>query len=312
MTKVVDETAEIKSFYLSPFDNNPLAPFLAGQFISVKMLTDEQTITRVWSLSDYQDMPNHYRISIKREPNGVGSGYMHQTVTEGDILSIQAPMGHFSIDRSSFRPTLMIAGGIGITPLLAMLNAQLERGDNMPPVYFIHCCQNRQSQAFRQQLDLMAQKHKFNILHVYSSPNTNDKCGDDYDLEGYLEGENIKAFIAGCYIYHGGKKVYMPLSEFDIYMCGPSVFQDTMHATLLSLGANMTRIKTELFGPTALDSLMGGIERSEVTFAKSNKTVIWTATSGKTLLDLAESEGLTPSYSCRMGGPILLCQNYGR
>jgi ferredoxin-NADP reductase len=132
---VIDETSDIKSFYLSPIDNRPLAPYRAGQFLTVQLPTTQETIVRVWSLSDYQNQPSQYRLSIKKESKGLGSGYMHEQISKGASLLIKPPLGRFVLDRSGFKPVLMIAGGIGITPLLSMLKAQVERGEKMPPLY---------------------------------------------------------------------------------------------------------------------------------------------------------------------------------
>lgn len=302
---VIDETPDIKSFYLSSVDDQPLAPYRAGQFLMVQLPTSKETITRVWSLSDYQDQAKQYRLSIKKELEGLGSGYMHEQISDGSRLLIKPPLGRFVLDRSGFKPVLMIAGGIGITPLLSMLKAQVERGEKMPPLYFIHCCQNSEAQPFRQELDRLSERYDITMLHVYDQPKSVDTLGKNYDIEGYLGISHIEEMIAGSYILHGGKKVDMPLTEFDIYMCGPPIFQEKIQQALLSAGANATRLFQESFQANAGDQMQGQIETAQVVFSQSGKTVTWNAETGGSLLDLAESVGLKPDNACRMG----VCQS---
>jgi len=302
---VIDETSDIKSFYLSPIDNRPLAPYRAGQFLTVQLPTTQETIVRVWSLSDYQNQPSQYRLSIKKESKGLGSGYMHEQISKGASLLIKPPLGRFVLDRSGFKPVLMIAGGIGITPLLSMLKAQVERGEKMPPLYFIHCCQNRETQPFRKELDRLSKQYAISMLHVYDQPKPTDVLGTDFDIQGRLAINHIEEMIAGSYILHGGRKVDMPLTEFDIYMCGPPIFQDKIQQALITAGANATRLFQESFQANMGDEIHGQIETAQVVFSQSGKTVTWHAESDNSLLDLAESVGLTPDNACRMG----VCQS---
>ena len=119
---------------------------------------------------------------------------MHEQIERGASLSISAPLGRFVLDRSGFKPILLIAGGIGITPLLSMLKSHLAREEDAPPLYFIHCCQNRDSQAFRTELDQIAKKHRIPMLYVYGRPLSSDNAGVDYHVEGYLSISHIQEF----------------------------------------------------------------------------------------------------------------------
>ena len=306
VAEVIEETAEIKSFVLKPQDNQPLAGFRAGQFLTVQVPVDtESPLLRVWSLSDYQDEPDHYRLSIKKEPQGLGSGFMHEQIKAGGCLSISPPMGRFVLDRSSFKPILLIAGGVGITPLFSMLKSHLARGGKTPPLYFIHCCRNRAAQAFRAELDQIAEEYNVPMLHVYDQPAAEDEKGKDYQLEGYLSLKHIQNFMEGCHILHGGKRIDMPLVEVDIYMCGPPVFQDKLYTELTSAGANPDRVFQESFLSNSGSNLHGQIDSATVVFSHAGKTVQWTAEGDLTLLELAESVGLSPDNACRMG----VCQS---
>ncbi|WP_150466919.1 MOSC domain-containing protein [Francisella sp. SYW-9] len=302
--QIIEETPNIKSFILKAIDNEPLALYRAGQFLTVKLPienNDRSSLIRVWSLSDYHDQVESYRLSIKREVKGVGSGFMHNQIQEGMPLEVQPPMGRFVLDRSGFKPILLIAGGIGITPILAMLKAHLSRAGKNPPIYFIHCCQNKVNHPFRDELDKLVNKYNISKLYAYSQPNSEDTLGVDYDIKGYLTIKDIKSIIDGCYILNGSKKMDMPLHEFDVYMCGPKIFQETLQKALIDGGGNPERIFQESFEINANTQEHSELESSQVVFTTSNKEVEWKASDNFTLLELAESAGLEPACSCRMG-----------
>jgi ferredoxin len=143
------------------------------------------------------------------------------------------------------------------------------------------------------------------MLHVYDQPKPTDVLGTDFDIQGRLAINHIEEMIAGSYILHGGRKVDMPLTEFDIYMCGPPIFQDKIQQALITAGANATRLFQESFQANMGDEIHGQIETAQVVFSQSGKTVTWHAESDNSLLDLAESVGLTPDNACRMG----VCQS---
>ncbi|MED7788608.1 2Fe-2S iron-sulfur cluster-binding protein [Francisella sp. 19X1-34] len=302
--QVIEETPNIKSFILKATDNKPLALYRAGQFLTVKLPVENKngsSLIRVWSLSDYNDQVGYYRLSIKEEIKGLGSGFMHNQVQQGMHLEVQPPMGRFVLDRSGFKPILLIAGGIGITPILAMLKAHLSRSGKKPPIYFIHCCQNKINHLFRNELDELINKYNIPKQYVYSQPNNEDLLGVDYDIEGHLTIQDIRSFIDGCYILNGVKRIDMPLAEFDIYMCGPKVFQDILQKALIGSDANPERIFQESFVTNGNSQEHSNLESSQVVFTTLNKEIEWKASDNLTLLELAESAGLNLANSCRMG-----------
>ena len=307
VARIHDEAPGIKSFILTAVDAQPVAPYRAGQFITVRLpIERSKPVMRLWSLSDYEENPTSYRVSIKQEPSGRGgSCYMHESVTVGSRLDVKPPMGRFVLDRSSFKPLLLIAGGIGITPLLAMLKAHLARSGAIPPVYLVHCCRNRSVQAFRSVLDCLREKHGINVLHVYSQPLPGDRQKSNCQVHGHLSLAHIAAFMDSCHILHGGKRVAMPWFESDVYVCGPHGFQESLVAGLIEAGFNADRVFTESFDAGRGNWRQGTLERAEVIFSASNKTVTWNAEGGQSLLELAEAAGLQPGNACRMG----VCQS---
>ncbi|UUZ71434.1 NO-inducible flavohemoprotein [Polaromonas sp. P1(28)-8] len=144
VARKVAESAEITSFYLRPEDGAALAAFQPGQYLGLKLVINGEEIRRNYSLSA---APNgrDYRISVKREPGGVASCYLHDELQEGGGLDVFPPAGEFVLADGD-RPVVLISGGVGITPTLAMLDAALER---QRPVHFIHFARNKSVHAFR-------------------------------------------------------------------------------------------------------------------------------------------------------------------
>jgi len=137
-----DEGRSICSFYLVPCDGKPLPSFRPGQFLTFRLDVSDpaegepNNVVRCYSLSD-SPRPDHYRVSIKRvpapldhpeAPPGVSSGFFHDHVQVGDHLMVRAPSGHFHLVEDEPLPIVLIGGGIGITPMLSILNSVLERG----------------------------------------------------------------------------------------------------------------------------------------------------------------------------------------
>jgi nitric oxide dioxygenase len=142
VARKVQESAEIASFHFEPADGGALMSFAPGQYIGLLLRVDGKDIRRNYSLSA---APNGktYRISVKREPGGVASNYLHERVQVGNTLQLLPPSGEFVLAESD-RPVVLISGGVGITPTLAMLEQALATGRE---VVFIHCARNGAADA---------------------------------------------------------------------------------------------------------------------------------------------------------------------
>ncbi|MGZ2385447.1 hypothetical protein ACVIDN_006871 [Rhizobium brockwellii] len=126
VTAIVDESATIKSFHLQPGDGAGLLPHTAGQHLPmrIRLPAVEKPVIRTYTLS-VAPSNGIYRISVKRD--GQASQFLHDTVAVGDVIEARAPAGDFSIDARSTRPAVLLAGGVGITPLLAAPSRRLRR-----------------------------------------------------------------------------------------------------------------------------------------------------------------------------------------
>src|SRR5699024_6295168 len=132
--KKVVESDVITSFYLKPADGLPISDFLPGQYMSVRFDIPEEKYTHVrqYSLSDSPDK-DYYRISVKKEmalgdaPDGKVSNYIHDGIQEGDIIEAAAPAGDFVLNMESTKPVVLLSGGVGLTPMMSMLNTIIHK-----------------------------------------------------------------------------------------------------------------------------------------------------------------------------------------
>ena len=179
------ENELVTSFYLRPADGGALPPFKAGQYITVRIdHPTTPTSPRNYSLSDRPGL-DHYRISVKREASpaagaaaGLISNYLHDDIKEGDEIEIGPPCGEFVLDPAEVgaRPIVLLAGGIGVTPLLSMLKSLTHAGVKAP-IYFFHAARNSQLHSLADEVRRVAAEHPNVVTHFrYSAPLDQDLC----------------------------------------------------------------------------------------------------------------------------------------
>ena len=304
----VAESKTITSFYLRPEDEEPLPAYLPGQFLTFRLSIPGHSspVTRTYSLSDSPNHPEYYRVSIKRLPApedqpdippGLSSSYFHDHVQPGMKLCIKAPRGKFYLDPEDSTPVVLVSGGVGLTPMISMLNAIVEAGSGRP-VWFIHGTRDSSEHAMATHARRVANENDNMNVHVsYSQPQPTDAEGRDYDSRGRVSVELLKRLL--------------PPAAYDFYLCGPTPFMKSLYNGLLAWGVAESRIHYEFFGPASV--LKEGAEPDtravaaresagelEVSFAKAGLTVTWDP-SFDSILDFAEAQGLRPDFSCRMG-----------
>jgi ferredoxin-NADP reductase/MOSC domain-containing protein YiiM/predicted pyridoxine 5'-phosphate oxidase superfamily flavin-nucleotide-binding protein len=306
----VPESGTISSFYLVPEDGAPLDEFLPGQFLTFKLTIPGQpkSVIRTYSLSDSPNR-DYYRVSIKREPAppdqldappGLSSNYFHDHLEVGAKLSVGPPRGKFYLDRNSERSVVLLSGGVGLTPMISMMN-ELAQGDHRRQVWFIHGVRNSREHAMGEHVRCMVRENDNVNAHIrYSDPSPDDTEVCNYDSTGRIDIALLKQVL--------------PFDDYEFYLCGPPPFMKSLYCGLLSLGVAETRIHYEFFGPASLLTEEAGpcgqaparsaeeelAGEMEVTFARSGLTAVWDSTC-ETILDLAELHGLSPAYSCRSG-----------
>ncbi len=179
----VDAARTQCSFHLEPEDGQPLPPFEAGQYLTFSLPVPDASgagasrpIVRCYSLSDAPG-PGHYQITVKRIADGASSRHFHDRLQLGDLVSVRAPSGRFVLQPDPTLPVVMIAGGIGITPLHCMLQARLA-AHPASDIRLFYGVRDGAEHAFRQTLGDLARAHpNFRLTVAYIQTRDGDVPG---------------------------------------------------------------------------------------------------------------------------------------
>jgi len=239
IVKVESETAEIQSIYLKPTDNGRLPKHEAGQYVSVRVFLPELHLyqPRQYSLSDASN-GEYLRISVKKEapegkPAGMVSNYLHQYFEVGKQLELTAPTGSFQLIESE-KPHVFISGGVGQTPLIAMLEHLVDRNEDKA-ITWIHGCRNHDLHAFRERIKTLENQNP-NITSFSFYDEAQDT--DSEVISGWVDLVKIDA-------------IHLP-QEANYYLCGPSGFIKKHFQYLTDQGVHTENIHFEEFGPASL------------------------------------------------------------
>lgn len=293
--QVVRESQSVKSLWLEPTDGLGAPTYKPGQYLTLNVPTPGGPLLRTYTLSGASD-GRSYQISVKRQ--GTASAQLHAAVV-GDIIDAFPPRGDFTFDETSNRPAVLLSAGIGVTPMIAMLNDLLindSRSRHPNRLWFIHGARDGAEHPFADLVAAMAARHANLVTHTaYSSPRDDDRLGVHYQSNGRVDMALLKRIL--------------PFDDFDFYLCGPDAFMGSLRSGLTEMGVSPGRIRTEAFGPSAPKAParpdVGQAEAEDpdavlVEFRKSGGLANWRPRDGS-LLELAESRGLSPAYSCRAG-----------
>lgn len=274
------ESRLITSFELEPLQDWP--GFRPGQFLVFRLA---EGLVRSYSLSGCPDRKGPCRITVKRE--GVGSSHLHDCVALGDIVQAEGPRGAFVLNEDSPRPVVLLAGGVGLTPLLSMLH-RLAQGQRR--TLFLHAVENGADHPLRDEVLELCQGPQMTAHFLYRAPTDEDRAEHRFHSEGLIS----KALLQRL----------LPLDDYEFYICGPLPFMQACHALLHDLGVPRDRIADEAFGPglprvAPSPTATAATQGERVTFRASGLSAAWDDSAN--LLDFAEAQGLTPTFSCRAG-----------
>lgn len=231
--EIREEAEGIKSVYLYAEDAAPIAGFEPGQYLGVKVKVPghEYDEIRQYSISNPPG-GDHYRITVKAESARAGqegkvSNHLH-SARPGDQVWVQPPTGDFTIKHPE-KEVVLIAGGVGITPLLSMLLHRIESGRDVSDLVFIHCCRDKTHHVMADELRRLSEQHGFSYYVSYEQ-------GSGADHQGYLNPTVLSQWLSQ--------------PEADVYFCGPKPFMTALNAQLLDIGFEDTQLHYEVFGPS--------------------------------------------------------------
>lgn len=230
LSRKVQESEEIVSLYLVPADGGALAAFQPGQYIGLRLLLDDGEQRRNYSLSALGN-GREYRISVKREPGGRVSNHLHDRVAEGDEVELFIPAGEFTLNRSN-KPLVLISAGVGITPLMTMLETAVHSGR---PIRFIHCARHAGVQAFTSRVEELAAAHP-QLQRFYCLEEQRE--GDIAHGYGRLSQERLATWLPAE-------------RDVDVYFLGPKPFMSAVKRSLRELGVPDAQARYEFFGPAS-------------------------------------------------------------
>jgi ferredoxin-NADP reductase len=302
------ETANSQSIYLVPVDGKPVARFRPGQYLTIRIQLpgERRPQIRCYSLSaSPARLP--YRITVKQvtpagavHPRSV-SEHLNRRIRVGDLLDVKAPAGEFVLREGGHRPLVMMAAGVGITPLYSMLCALLESqrasADERPVILFYGNTKSADTILASELANLSVCYSRLAIVNCYSQASEHDPPGP---LPcHYRERLSVRLM-----------ERLLPTLDADYYLCGPPSFMQTLYQDLTTAGVAPAQIHYEAFGPAsvtldnpphplademAIAETLSGI----LAFTRSNKQVQCPV--GKSILEVAENCEVPIDSGCRAG-----------
>jgi len=299
VARIEQETASVTSFYLEASDGSKLPVARPGQFLVVRCnQPGAPAILRSYSLSGDPES-GVYRISVKQETGGAGSGFLHTHIQPGDVLDASAPSGTFTLT-SGNDPVVLISAGIGVTPVLAMLHTLASERSGREVWWLFGARSGHEHPFAKEARELLQSIERHRSFIAYSQPEAGDEQGKSFDARGHLGAATLK-------------ELNVP-QQADCYLCGPDAFLKDLTAALVDYGVPSDRVKHEVFGkgeafkpgiksgPVKQPHLpTGGVGAGPaVSFTRSGLTVPWDDRF-HSLLELAEACDVPAQWSCRTG-----------
>ena len=297
---IIRQTPDVQTFRFASPDGGPL-PFQhqPGQYLVLSLMINGRKVNRPYTISSSPTQPDYCEITVKREEMGLVSRHLHDTLREGDIINLSAPTGRFIFDGKQAKSIVLIAGGVGITPLMAITRYLKDKGWN-GEIYFAYAAKTPKDIIFRQELDDL--KARFPNLHVHVTLSR----AEDTDWTGH-KGRVTAEFLMKC---------IPELPSRLVYICGPNAMMAMTVQVLKDLGVPAEQIRLEEFiaakhaEPAVADASMTCVSAPDVlapddgsgpklTFSRSAKSVALVP--DKTLLEIAEEAGVNIDFECRSG-----------
>jgi ferredoxin-NADP reductase/DMSO/TMAO reductase YedYZ heme-binding membrane subunit len=300
---VFDETSNVRTFRLTPAAGSRFPfEFLPGQYLNLTLVIDGQKVRRSYTIASPPTRTGCCELTIKREERGLASRYLHDVVRVGDLLDVLAPSGRFTFTGVDSGSVVLVAGGVGITPLMAQIR-YLTDVSWPGNIYLVFSVKTERDIIFRDELDALRRRHS--NLHVTVTLSRDE--GPGWAGE---RGRITPALLA---------RAVPEIATRRVYICGPTEMTGPTRQMLRDMGVPDEAIRIESFASpsrvTASTAAAAAVEpagaaanaaaegsdlgEATVTFARSGKSA--PAPAGRTVLEVAESVGVAMNYDCRAG-----------
>lgn len=232
--RIVVETPEVKSFYLKPMDGKPIPGYSGGQYIGLKVNPENSEFDEIrqYSLSGNGE-ESFLRISTKAEFSGLVSNHLHQSVGGTKVL-LQAPTGVFTLNHKA-KKHVLVAGGVGVTPMISMLYDALKKGVAGKDILFIQCARDQENIILKDELAGLSANRDF-------SYKISLEIGEGADHLGYLNEDVVQQWMVDQHFSADGLT--------DVYFCGPKPFMSAVNQLFKGLGFSADQLHYETFGPS--------------------------------------------------------------
>ncbi|SDC93297.1 Ferredoxin-NADP reductase [Geodermatophilus telluris] len=300
--QVQDVTHDVKTFLFEPaepalFQHEP------GQFVTLQLEIDGRPVSRCYTISSPPTRPHLLGITVKRQPGGVVSNWLHDTMTPGKRIAADGPFGVFTIARHRSAKYLFLSGGSGITPVMSMTRALYDLGSDAD-IVFVHSARTPSDIIFRRELETIASTvPTVRVAHVCERDEPREPWGG---LRGFLSAEMLRMLAPD-------------LKERVVFCCGPAPYMAAVRRMLDEAGFDMQNYHEESFvfgdlrmeeftvpaateaspDPEAAEAARAGATTYSVEFVRSGVT--FHCAEDETVLDAAYEAGLAPPSSCTQG-----------
>ncbi len=297
IARIFDETPDVKTIRFVAPDGGPL-PFehIAGQYINLQLTIDGKRVNRSYTMSSSPTRNAYVEISVKKAANGYGSKHVHETFKAGQLVKVAAPSGKFYFAGSEASRVVLVAGGIGITPMMSVVRSLTDRGW-AGDMYLLFSVRTQQDIVFREELDYLQKRYANLHVCVTLSKETDPAWTG---ARGNVNKELVRGFVPD--LTHG-----------PVMLCGPDPMMTAMRALFVELGVPDAEIHQEAFvspptpseadpaadGAAMLEAMTGDGAPANVTFKRVGKSA--EITPELSLLECAEDAGVEIPFECRSG-----------
>lgn len=288
LAAVFRESESVKTFRFVPPGGGDL-PFVhrPGQYLNVTLTIDGRPVRRSYTIASPPSRRSYIEISVKREPDGLASKFLHDHVAVGAIVPVAAPAGSFTFTGREAERLVLIAGGIGMTPLLAKIRYLTDIGWTKP-IHLLYSMRTPAEYAFRDELAALAARHP-NL--TVTATCTRDAGPDWTGERGRIDEVMLRS-------------LFVDRAETRFHLCGPTEMTGPLIEILRRMGVTEGQIHSEAFTSPNRGGTMAEAERTAqaggtIRFARSGRTVA--DPGGRIVLDVAEAAGLDLPYECRSG-----------